>query len=164
MNRPVREHLGKNSADERRLKQESKILRFLFKWIRPIRPGDLASRLNMKHQTVNSILKKFVESHLLEWEPYKNVELTEQGRLVAAHYDHHHNLLEHYLKDTLDLSDAQAHKESLRIAPLVSCRMISAICRKYDIQGEEGCVEQGMYPDLSHFCVESTKFKETGRR
>ncbi|MHA1730940.1 MAG: metal-dependent transcriptional regulator [Promethearchaeota archaeon] len=147
----------KVDVNERKLRRESDVLRFLYHWERPIRPGDLARELGIKHQTVNSILKQLVGSGAITWEPYGSVELTESGRWVALHFDHHHNLFEHFLSDTLEIDDQDAHAEAKRIAPLVSCSLIEAICRKYGLSPSSPCKDR-RYPESSQFCVEVRGF------
>lgn len=147
MNRTLPSSLDMNTG-------EARVLRFLYKWIRPIRVGDLARQVGIVHQTLNSMLTRMEEEGLVVWKRHGPVRLTEQGQSQAAHYDHHHNLVEHYFLDTLDLSAKEAHAESLRIAPLVSCNLISAICAKYAVEIGEAC-EGRQFPDSTKFCVET---------
>ena len=145
---------GRQDAQiQRRPEKEIRVLEFLYRWFRPIRAGDLAKRLRLKHQTLNSILKKLGKQALITWEPYGLVELTSMGKEKGVHYLRHHHLLERFLKETLDLSDQESHDESVRITPFVSCNLIQAICRHFNI--DTGHIAGPDFPDTRDYCVES---------
>lgn len=133
--------------------KEHKVLDFLFYWGRPIRVGDLVKELKIKHSTLNSVLHRLVEEGTIQWETYRLVSLTEQGKEKAAHLSNHHFILEKYLKSTLDLSDIEVHEEALQLAGAISCRLIEAICRKlkisHELIGENRC-SQREYFDLKN--------------
>ncbi|NMC05384.1 MAG: metal-dependent transcriptional regulator, partial [Candidatus Lokiarchaeota archaeon] len=98
---------------------------------RGIKAGELAKRLNTSHSTINSALKRMGERQLVKWKHYGDIELDEKGINALKHAEVHHHLIEVYLVDTLGLAPEQAHEESFRLAPHVSCTMIKRICDKY---------------------------------
>ncbi len=96
-----------------------------------IKPGELAKRFNISHSTINSALKRMGERNLVKWNHYGVIELLEKGTDALKHAEVHHHLIEVYLVDTLGLTPDEAHDESFRLAPHVSCTMIKRICDKY---------------------------------
>lgn len=106
---------------------EKRLLRFLYDWIRPIRPGDIKKHINVKHSTLNFQLETLQKKKLLTWEKYGPVSLTKQGRKVASHHLRHVALLELFLMETLALDKELAHRESMTVAPLIDCRVAEAI-------------------------------------
>jgi DtxR family Mn-dependent transcriptional regulator len=96
-----------------------------------IKAGDLAKRLDERHSTINSALKRMEERQLVKWNHYGAIELLEKGMDALKHAEVHHHLIEVYLVDTLELTPEEAHEESFRLAPHVSCTMIKRICDKY---------------------------------
>ncbi|MEX2684812.1 MAG: metal-dependent transcriptional regulator [Candidatus Sigynarchaeota archaeon] len=98
---------------------------------RGIKAGELARRLNTSHSTINSALKRMAERELVKWKHYGNIELDKKGIDALKHIEVHHHLIEVYLVDTLAMTPEDAHAESFRIAPHVSCTMIKRICNKY---------------------------------
>ena len=113
--------------------KENLVLDFLYYWNRPIRAGDLKTRLKFKHSTLNSILKRLEEQKLLVWEKYKEIELTGKGKESAEHVSNHHFIIERFLKESLNCSDEFAHSEALHLAGTFSCELIEEICKKLNI-------------------------------
>ena len=113
--------------------KENLILDFLYFWNRPIRAGDLNTRLKFKHSTLNSILKRLEGQKLLVWEKYKEIQLTEKGKESARHVSNHHFIIERFLKQSLNCSDEFAHNEAIHLAGTFSCELIEEICKKLNI-------------------------------
>ncbi|MBN2153492.1 MAG: metal-dependent transcriptional regulator [Candidatus Lokiarchaeota archaeon] len=96
-----------------------------------IKPGDLAKRFKIRHSTINSALKRMEARDLVKWKHYGEFELLEKGFEELRHAEVHHHLIEVYLVESLGMTPAEAHEESFRLAPHVSCTMIKRICDKY---------------------------------
>jgi DtxR family Mn-dependent transcriptional regulator len=122
---------GKDLENTILKEKEIKILDFLFYWGRPIKAGELVKQLNVKHSTLNSVLKRLTERQFIIWEKYGVVHLTKLGTEKAAHITNHHFIIEKFLKDSLNISDEFAHKEALNLSRLISCELIEKICEKY---------------------------------
>ena len=116
--------------------KDHRILDFLFFWKRPIRPGDLKKEVDLKHSTLNSILKRLMKNKLITWEKYGLVSLTENGLKYASHISNHHFVIEKYLIDTLEISNLVAHQEAIHLAGAFSCDLIQKICSKYNLSHE----------------------------
>jgi Mn-dependent DtxR family transcriptional regulator len=117
--------------------KELQIFDFLFWWGRPIRVGDLSDKLEIKHSTINSVLKRLEKDGFIEWEKYGLVSLSEKGQQEAGHYANHHFIVEKFLKETLDLTEQQAHNHAIELAGRVNCDLIDAICSKLKISHTE---------------------------
>jgi len=113
--------------------KENLVLDYLYFHKDPIRAGDLKSFLNLKHSTLNSILKRLEEQKLLVWEKYKEIQLTEKGIESAKHVSNHHFIIERFLSESLNCSNEFAHKEALHLAGTFSCELIEEICKKLNI-------------------------------
>ncbi|MHA1975194.1 MAG: metal-dependent transcriptional regulator [Candidatus Hodarchaeales archaeon] len=140
------------------LDSEKLILVFLYIWEKPIRAGDLFIILKEKNyftrsrQTLNSSLNKLTKLGLIHYQKYRLIELTNIGRIRAAHIKWHMHLLELFFQKTLDLSQDKIDREILRLTPVVSCAFIRALVKKYHdeecelqtlINEENCCVEGG---------------------
>ena len=66
------------------------------------------------------MLKRLAESHLIEHQRYRSIELTEAGRKVALEIVRHHRLLELYLAEALGYSWDEVHDEADRLEHLIS--------------------------------------------
>ncbi len=113
------------------LKENEKvILEFLYRWIRPIRVGDLKNELNAIHSTLNSQLKNLEKDGLIEWSRYGTVCLSKKGKEIAAHLTRHHRILEQFLVEFLEMDAKEACQESEILTPLVTCNLIRRINEK----------------------------------
>ncbi len=110
--------------------REEKVLEFLFFWERPISPGNLRKHLDMKHSTLNSVLKRLEKDKMVNWEKYGSVTLTKHGKKKAGHLSNHHFIVEKFLIETLDIPEKKAHEEALELSPHISCTLIEAISKK----------------------------------
>jgi len=122
---------NKNAYDKIEVNMNEKmILDFLYRWMRPIRAGDLKKELEIKHTTLNSQLEILEKKKLIEWKRYGTISLTEQGTEYAAHLARHHRLLESFFVETLSMSVNDAHEISSQLTPVVSCKLIIYIIEK----------------------------------
>lgn len=142
-----------NLLDSTLIKEnENLVLDFLFYWHRPIRVGDLKNHLQIKHSTLNSVLNRLEKDHLVEWEKYGPVQLTEKGVQHASHLSNHHFIIEKFFKEILDLSEKKAHDEALHLAGALSCAIIEAMGKKLGISTEslhDGFCDQRSYKKSS---------------
>lgn len=83
-----------------------------------LRAGDavttnaLAERLGVTPGSASGMVKRLAELGLVEHEPYRGVQLTEDGRRVALEVIRHHRLLELYLVQSLGVPWDRVHEEA----------------------------------------------------
>jgi Mn-dependent DtxR family transcriptional regulator len=109
------------------------MIEFLFYLNRPIIPGDLSNELQIKHSTLNSVLKRLQEEGMINWEKYRNISLTEKGIETGKHLTQYHLILERFLSEVLGMESNVAHSEALDLSPHVSYNLIKSICEKLGI-------------------------------
>ncbi|MDX6582501.1 MAG: DtxR family transcriptional regulator, Mn-dependent transcriptional regulator [Solirubrobacterales bacterium] len=78
----------------------------------PVGTSALAAMLGVSPGTVTAMLKRMAKRGLVEYEPYRGVELTAAGERVALEVIRHHRLLEAYLADVLDMPWDRVHDEA----------------------------------------------------
>ena len=113
--------------------QQNKVLEFIYRWIRPIRAGDLSKEMNIKHTTMNSQLKSLEEKELIEWDRYGPIKLTTKGLNTAKHLNRHHGILENFMIEILGMDKNDAQVETLSLAPIVSCNFVNSIGKKFEL-------------------------------
>lgn len=104
--------------------KDRSVIIYIYEIGEPIKPGDIAKRLQLPHSTINSVIKRLVSKELANWKEYAYVELTPLASKMAAHHLKHHIIIHHYFEHELDLSNEDAHKEGLRIAGVISCQTV----------------------------------------
>ncbi len=122
-----------SSSTEAISHQEKKILEFIYRWLRPIRAGDLSKEMNIKHTTLNSQLEALETKNLIKWNRYGPIELTDYGRERAKHINRHHGIIETFLIEILGMEPNEAQKETTTLAPVVSCHFINSLGDRFSL-------------------------------
>jgi DtxR family Mn-dependent transcriptional regulator len=78
----------------------------------PVTTTALAERLDVTPGSVSAMVKKLDELKLVAHTPYRGVQLTERGRMVALEVLRHHRLLELYLAESLGVPWDRVHDEA----------------------------------------------------
>lgn len=90
----------------------------------------IAKRMDVAPSSVTSMLKKLAALGLAEHSPYKGVELSESGTMIALEVVRHHRLLEQYLAETLGLGIDAVHEEADRLEHVISEELEARIDEK----------------------------------
>lgn len=72
----------------------------------------IAEKLGVAQASVTGMIKKLDEMKLLEYSPYRGVQLTSAGRKIALETIRHHRLLELYLKEAMGYTWDKVHEEA----------------------------------------------------
>jgi DtxR family Mn-dependent transcriptional regulator len=78
----------------------------------PVGTTMLAERLGVAPSTVTAMAKRLEELGLVDYTPYRGMNLTERGRRVALEVVRHHRLLEAFLATSLDMPWDRVHDEA----------------------------------------------------
>ena len=108
-----------------------KVIKLLYNNKKPIKVSQLAYKLNKKHTTLASCVKRLKEKGFVNYEPFHEVKLTNGGKDVAIELLRHERLLEILLFNELEITAEEAHAESVKLNLLLSCNTINKICEKY---------------------------------
>jgi DtxR family transcriptional regulator, Mn-dependent transcriptional regulator len=108
-----------------------KVIKFLYNSKKPLKISQIAHKLNKKHTTLASCIKRLKEKGYVNYEPFHEVKLTNKGRDVALELLRHERLLELLLFNELEITAEEAHAESMKLNLLLSCDTINKICKKY---------------------------------
>jgi DtxR family Mn-dependent transcriptional regulator len=90
----------------------------------------LAERLNVTPGSASAMVRKLTELGLVTHEPYRGVELTDEGERVALEVMRHHRLLELYLAKSLDVPWDRVHDEAEVLEHVLSEELEEAIATK----------------------------------
>jgi len=90
----------------------------------------LAERLGVTPASASGMLKKLDALGLVRHEPYRGVELTEEGERVALRVIRHHRLLELYLAERLDMPWDRVHDEAEVLEHVISEELEELIAAK----------------------------------
>jgi DtxR family Mn-dependent transcriptional regulator len=74
--------------------------------------GEVAQRLGVTPATATSMLKRLAQLGLVDYVPYKGVNLTPAGEKVALEVIRHHRLIEAYLSEALGMPPDRVHEEA----------------------------------------------------
>jgi DtxR family Mn-dependent transcriptional regulator len=107
------------------------------------RTGDIAKILKITPGSVTNTLE--VLEGLVVREPYKGVNLTEDGRKLALSVFRRHRLAERLLVDMLGVGWAESHEEACRLEHSISDQVANSIQKKLD--GPKTCPHGNPIPD-----------------
>ena len=119
----------------------------------------IAERMAVTAASATNMIKKLAEMNLLEYAPYRGVELTQTGKKIALETIRHHRLIELYLSEALgypwDAVDAEAERLEHAISEEFEERIDKALgyptvgAHGEPIPNKEGHIEERTYPRLS---------------
>jgi len=135
----------------------------------------IAELLDVAPPSVSGMLRRLAEVGLLEHVPYRGVQLTERGRLVALKMVRRHRILESYLMSKLGYDWDTVHDEAERMEHAVSDELIERMAMalgnpQYDPHGHpiptaRGEIEQPQHVPLSEVPVgQSAEFRMVSDR
>ena len=93
----------------------------------PVTVKRIASLLDIKMPTVNSMIKNLADKKLIKYEKYKAIELTEKGRKQALLILRKHRLTELFLKNVMGLGWEEVHDIAEQVEHLKSERFFNRI-------------------------------------
>ena len=101
----------------------------------------IASLLDIKMPTVNSMINNLAKKKLVKYEKYKAIELTDKGRKSALVILRKHRLTELFLKDVMGLGWEEVHDIAEQVEHIDSKRFFDRIDEmlhypKFDPHGE----------------------------
>lgn len=89
----------------------------------------LAAHLGVSLPSVTGMLRSLAEEGLADYQPYKGVLLTAEGRRIALRVVRHHRLVEAFLVEALGYRWDEVHEEAEVLEHAVSPRLAAAMER-----------------------------------
>ena len=86
--------------------------------------NDIAQRLSVAPASVSGMVQRLADQGWLEYERYRGVRLTDQGRRAALRTLRRHRILESYLVHALGYTWKNVHDEAERLEHTVSEELI----------------------------------------
>jgi DtxR family Mn-dependent transcriptional regulator len=82
--------------------------------------SEIAEQMGNASASVTAMLKKLARLHMIVYEPYQGVSLTDVGEKTALEILRHHRLLERYLTEALGVPWDRVHEEAERLEHVLS--------------------------------------------
>ena len=142
-----------------------KVLYRLSEESRAITVSDIATQLNIKMPTVNSMIKKLAGKKLLKYEKYKAIELTEKGRKTALAILRKHRLTELFLSNVMGLKWDEVHDIAEQVEHIQSALFFDRIDKmlgnpQFDPHGEPIPDSDGRLPVYKTFPLSEATLKK----
>ncbi len=119
----------------------------------PVSNGDLAQRIGAKGSSVTQAVKRLSQKNLVTVVPYKGVQLTEEGVLLAKSILRKHRLWETFLVDTLGFGWDQVHPLAEQLEHVQSEELVERLSEflgapKHDPHGDPIPQPNGQMPPV----------------
>lgn len=89
--------------------------------------NEMAAHLNVKPATVNDMLKKLKEKNLINYEKYKKITFTPEGKKLALEVLRKHRLWETFLYEKLQFSWDEVHEVAEQLEHIQSERLVNKL-------------------------------------
>ena len=89
--------------------------------------NEMATHLNVKPATVNDMLKKLKEKNLINYEKYKKITFTPEGKKLALEVLRKHRLWETFLYEKLQFSWDEVHEVAEQLEHIQSERLVNKL-------------------------------------
>jgi len=89
--------------------------------------NELASHLGVKPATANDMLKRLREKALVDFEKYKKITLTREGKKIATEVIRKHRLWETFLYEKLEFSWDEVHDVAEQLEHIQSTKLIDKL-------------------------------------
>src|SRR3981189_711168 len=96
----------------------------------PVTNASLASRLEVSPSSASGMVTKLSQVGLVAHVPYRGIELTGEGRLLARSVLRRHRLIETYLVSELGYTWDEVHAEADALEHAISDRLVERIAVK----------------------------------
>lgn len=91
--------------------------------------NDIAHRLSIAPASVSGMVRRLAEQGWLQYERYRGVKLTPQGRRAALRTVRRHRIIETYLVHALGYTWQQVHDEAERLEHAASEELVDRMAR-----------------------------------
>jgi DtxR family transcriptional regulator, Mn-dependent transcriptional regulator len=134
----------------------------------PVSTGALGSWLGVTASSASGMLRKLDDLHLIVYEPYRGVRLSQAGRRAALAVVRRHRLLEAFLAQILGLSWDQVHDEAEALEHALSPELCEVIAARLgdpavDPHGDPIPGVDGQVPQTPGQCLGSLAAGQRGR-
>ena len=102
-----------------------------------IRITDIAEKMNCTKPSVNKAVNNLKDNGLLNYESYGAIELTKEGENIAKKALEAYDIVYVFLKDVLNLEEAEAESEAEKIKSAITELGLSNLDCDYDINKEK---------------------------
>ncbi len=96
---------------------------------KPLTTSEIAAALNVSPPSVTEMLIKLARMGYVEYEPYKEIVLTEKGIEAGRKVLRSHRLWERFLVDVLGVGKEKVHEEACKLEHASSKETEDALCR-----------------------------------
>lgn len=104
-----------------------------------VRTSRLASQMNVAPASVTEMLRTLSDAGFVNYEKYKGVSLTDEGREYAQSLRRKHHIVEKFLTDVLDVDCQSAHNEACLMEHAISDNSAYKMCRIIGTRINDDC-------------------------
>lgn len=92
-----------------------------------VRAIDISKQLNVSKASVTEAIKTLAEKGFVNYSPYQNITLTNQGETLAKEVALKHNVLTDFLVEVLGIDKKEAKENACRIEHVISKQVLDRL-------------------------------------
>lgn len=96
---------------------------------KPLRGAELARQLNISRASVSEALSRLVAKHLINYNSYEAISITEDGIAEAKKVYEKHHILEQFFEQVLGIEKKEAGENACKIEHIISQNVLDEIRR-----------------------------------
>lgn len=85
------------------------------------RVTDIANKMEVTKASTNNALNQLKEQGLINYEKYKNINLTKEGIAIAKYIERRHKLFRKFLEEIIKTDSNLVEEETEKLAHCISC-------------------------------------------
>ncbi|NKB87591.1 MAG: metal-dependent transcriptional regulator [Acidobacteria bacterium] len=123
-----------------------------------VQTSAIADRLDVRPASVSNMMRRLATLGLLHHEPYRGVQLTDEGEKLARRMIRRHRLIERFLVEILEYPWDEVHEEAERLEHAVSPRFVRRLDKLLEspatdphgapIPSSDGTMDESTHPSL----------------
>lgn len=124
-----------------------------------VQTSAIADRLDVRPASVSNMMRRLATLGLVAHEPYRGVQLTDEGEKLARRMIRRHRLIERFLVEILDYPWDEVHEEAERLEHAVSPRFVRRLDKLLQspatdphgapIPSSDGTMDESTHPSLA---------------
>ncbi len=121
---------------------------------KPIKVTEIAKSLRVKKASVSEACKLLSKFKLINYAPYSEISLTQEGEDIAKEIVYKHNVLNDFLQNILGIEPKEAKETACQIEHVISEKLLSRLVYFVEFTKNSSCENKNFLEEFQSFYQE----------